>query len=703
MKGLFQDGVINFNREKGKWECDVEEIRKIDASPNIIDFLLNKLAALGERTRETIKLAACLGNTFQLSFLSFILKKDPIETIQSLEEAIRDGVIIPLDRGYRLLNSISTWNQEDMQNFDSLFKFQHDRVQQAVYSMLDDASKQKTHLFIAQVLDEQRQKGKIDATEVARHYLEAYTLIESPEEKRRLIELNMHVAKKAIDANAYKQADQYIRVAIKFAEETCREENRQLLLNVYGLAAEIAFQLGDIPSGNGFIRLLLDHTGDKTAKAEILTLKAIHMSAAGYMREAVNTSIMALKTVGYSFPKTVKVHHVAIATAKFMMTLGFRHPYRFLKNPPLTDLRHDIALKNYALIGQTCFNLGDANGYSTAFFEGAVITMKHGISNLSAYIFATTAAVLIAVFKLTKMSRLFSEMAIKLEETTEDLFIKANCATILSCFNYFWHYDHKILPKKFAETLQLAYQTGNNFYRAATAACYTQYMPDLELKKAHEMNVKMMAIASEANSPRFLEAIQIIQGGFANLLGVTTSPFNLDYTEFSERKMRRHVITSENQMGYGAYAATKLEVLVLREKWSAACKHASKGRKYILGVYGTKYEMLYRFYKFLALVQDMPKMKGPKRWLYILDAMNERKIISIWYKNNPGSFGMIESIVSAENCALQRKPLDETLKMFEKAIEICKAHSAKMHALACHRAFLYAKSKGFDRIGQIYL
>ena len=228
-------------------------------------------------------------------------------------------------------------------------------------------------------------------------------------------------------------------------------------------------------------------------------------------------------------------------------------------------------------------------------------------------------------------------------------------------------------------------------------------MHEMELDKIYELSVKMESIAKEANSPQFCEALEIIRGGAANLLGITDSRFSLNYSGFNESRARKKVLASGNLMGLGGYTAVKTEVLVLRERWAEAVKVAWKGRWSILGVIATKYEMTYRFYKLLALTQYIPQLSGVRRWVHYLDAVAQRWILWLWSRDNPKGFAVYDAIASADFAALERKPLDVVLKKFEKAIAAGRAHSVKMHALACQRAYLFAKKHDLSDLAKVYL
>jgi serine/threonine protein kinase len=88
--------VVREGTQASPWQWDTDEIEKSDITDNIVELMIENLRKLPEPTLETIKLAACIGNHFDLDTLSIVHKTSLGETYDRLEPAIQEGLVIPV-------------------------------------------------------------------------------------------------------------------------------------------------------------------------------------------------------------------------------------------------------------------------------------------------------------------------------------------------------------------------------------------------------------------------------------------------------------------------------------------------------------------------------------------------------------------------------------------------------------------------------
>jgi serine/threonine protein kinase len=95
LNSLYTDQLLTVDRESGVWSWNLEQIRAQTVTDNVVEFMIRKIKDLSESTQTVLKLAACLGNPFDLPTLSLIYQNSSQVTANEIKYAIQTGFIIP--------------------------------------------------------------------------------------------------------------------------------------------------------------------------------------------------------------------------------------------------------------------------------------------------------------------------------------------------------------------------------------------------------------------------------------------------------------------------------------------------------------------------------------------------------------------------------------------------------------------------------
>ena len=132
-QGLYRDGYISFDIESQKWQCDFSAMQLAVTNPNLLDYMVERLARFPAPTQELLKLAACIGFDFDIVMLAAIAQEDLEVVMAHLLPALQQGFLL-YDNETCDLNS---------QRIEC--RFLHDQGHQATYSLVSKSEKLQIH------------------------------------------------------------------------------------------------------------------------------------------------------------------------------------------------------------------------------------------------------------------------------------------------------------------------------------------------------------------------------------------------------------------------------------------------------------------------------------------------------------------------------------------------------------------------------
>ncbi|MFC1617508.1 AAA family ATPase [Candidatus Margulisiibacteriota bacterium] len=69
IKRIYQDKILVFNKQEEKWIWKLDKIKSIEISKNVLNVIIKKIAQMSEDVKEILKIATCVGITFEFKAL----------------------------------------------------------------------------------------------------------------------------------------------------------------------------------------------------------------------------------------------------------------------------------------------------------------------------------------------------------------------------------------------------------------------------------------------------------------------------------------------------------------------------------------------------------------------------------------------------------------------------------------------------------
>nr|WP_265266662.1 serine/threonine-protein kinase PknK [Spirulina subsalsa] len=101
LKALYEDHLIYFDRKSHHWQCDLTQVHGVALTDDVVSFMAQQLQKLPPNTQESLKLAACIGNQFDLETLAIASEQSETDVADYLWTALQQGFVIPQSQVYK--------------------------------------------------------------------------------------------------------------------------------------------------------------------------------------------------------------------------------------------------------------------------------------------------------------------------------------------------------------------------------------------------------------------------------------------------------------------------------------------------------------------------------------------------------------------------------------------------------------------------
>jgi tRNA A-37 threonylcarbamoyl transferase component Bud32 len=215
LRTLAEKKLLAFNAATACWVWNIDRIEQEQISDNVVELVAERIGRLSSAAQRLVQLASCIGNHFDLHTLAIVSGGTPGETAAALAEPIAQEIIIPIGEGYKY----APWS-ETSGNAEVLYRFAHDRLQQAAYAVTPATERPHLHNDIGRLIMErstplQREERLFD---IVGHLNLARTLATSSERRAELAQLNLRAGRKARGSNAYEAALSHFTTGLELVE-----------------------------------------------------------------------------------------------------------------------------------------------------------------------------------------------------------------------------------------------------------------------------------------------------------------------------------------------------------------------------------------------------------------------------------------------------------------------------------------------------
>ncbi|MBD3559290.1 AAA family ATPase, partial [Planktothrix sp. FACHB-1355] len=693
LKTLHAENLLNFNFRYRSWQWNINQIEAVGITDNVVELMIGKLKKLPDATQQVLRLAACVGASFDLNTLSIICEKSPAEVFQNLTPAVQSTLIL----------AASEW---DYQLLIQNYQFLHDRVQQAAYALIDEEQKQAVHLQIGRLLLQNTQPQDLGEKifNIVDHLDLGIALVSPQTERDKIARLNLIAGEKAKAATAYEAALKYLTVGMDILDKNRWADRYELSLSLHKERAEVEYLSGNFERSEKLFTIALEQAKSNFSKLEIYRIYMNLCMTQGKFSQAVSLGLDGLRSLGIDVPnsQTELLTVISAESEEVAAKLQKRNMESLLDDPECQDNEKRLCMNLIVDLWAAAYLMGDRNWSDWCSFKIVNFTLTYGVVGASAFGYILYGFILAARYQYP-LAYQFGQLGFRLIN-------KLNIRTLLGkVINIF---AHTIGP------YQVHLRNNVELYALSTIAClecgdliygvwaiyyriWARFIVGDELTEVYEDSKKYLFSVQKINDRNIFYSYLSLQNTIRTLLddNEVVAPDEL----FDEAVILKEWQESGFNIGIHWHGTRKLQLLLIQGEFAKAAQLAIENEKTVGSCAGFYNIIEHYFYASLCLTAhySVASEKAQQEYRKIL-ADNEAKM-KIWADNCPVNYLHKYLLIKAEIARLSGQDL-EAIDYYDRAIESASENKyIQNEALAHELAAKFWLSKGKQKIAQVYM
>ena len=703
LKALHQDGLIEFDRVAGCWQCDIVRVREAALTDDVVEFMALQLQKLPPATQNVLKLAACVGNQFDLGNLAVVSQQLETETAADLWKALQEGLILPESEVYKFY--MGRERREEAENSEVVnYKFLHDRVQQAAYSLIPEQERDRAHYQIGQLLSQQISPAAIEEQifSVVNQLNYGIALIEDQRERDELTQLNLTACRKARGATAYQAAREYAEIGLNLLGESAWQRQYEMTLNLHEIAAGVASLCGEFDQMDRWIDTVIHHTRTPLERVSVYIVKIQALTSQNKFLEAIAIGLLSLKELGVELPDSPTSEDIQQAVQEINSSIGDRPIEELFDLPAIVDAQKLAAMQVAASIGTACYLVGSSL-FALVTALQVNLSIQYGNSPTSAYSYSCYGMFLNNFLQDVTVADQFCRLAYRLASGADAKNIRSATFTAIGVLLY----HRKSHLRETLPILQAGYQAGLETGHLEFVGhnghgfCLNSYWCGQPLA---ELEPQIRAYRQQ-----LLDLNQLTTANYCSIYWETTlfllgnpNKFEISFEEerYEEKLVSQSLATNDlyRLCSFYLYRAT---LRFLLGDIARADLDVDRARQYIAGSAGITSEAVLYFYdSLIALATPESETQLETQRQRVQE--NQRKL-QHWAEHAPMNYLHKWQLVEAEKYRVARQRA-EAIEMYDRAIVGAKENEyIQEQALANELAAKFYLDWGKEKVAQAYM
>ncbi|BAY92896.1 MULTISPECIES: trifunctional serine/threonine-protein kinase/ATP-binding protein/sensor histidine kinase [unclassified Tolypothrix] len=705
IKALYQENIIYFDFELGCWQCDIYQVTMQAVTDDVVAFMSLQLRKLPSSTQEILQLAACIGNSFDLATLAIVSEQSEIEAAACLWKALQEGLIVPIGDVYKFYVGQETLLPPSANQQNVAYKFLHDRIQQAAYSLIPDEQKQKTHYQIGQLLRQQiHPDARVERIfEIVNQLNYGTSLISEQTQRIELAQLNLIACRKAKNSTAYKAAREYATVGLSFLGEQTWQQQYEMSLTFHELAAEVAMLCGDFEVMEELIDAVIHQTHSLLEQVSVYCLRIQAKISQHQLIEALAIGIELLQKLGITINESSTPEDIQQSIQEINNLIGDRKIKDFIHLPRMIDdniiaifqITSSIISAAY-ICGSPLFPLLTALSVK--------LSLTYGNISDSPKYYAGYGIVICNLLQDIDLATEFGQLALDMVLKFDAKVTKPEVLMLQGGFILHRKSHIRETLPLLSESYTTALEVGNLQFlgNAGHCFCLNAFWCGQPLTTVEQDTQNYYKGLMQSNQLTTANYCRIYWQSVLNLLGFANYPTILSGSALQETEFQPLLRSANDLFGLYYFYLYKLMLCFLFGEFEQANNYTLECRNYLMAAGGTVGTPVFYFYDSLIAIAELSQLSDEVSTVLERVEKNQTQL-QLWAHYAPMNHQHKFDLVEAEKCRVLGQKA-EAGELYDQAISGAKANEyIQEEALANEIAAKFYLSWDKQRIAQEYM
>jgi PAS domain S-box-containing protein len=686
ISSLADERMLIFDHDAARWFWDLDRIHAKGYTDNVVDLMVGKLNRLPVETQKTLQNLACFGNVAEIAVLSIALESSDEQVNASLWEATRLELVERLEDSY---------------------KFIHDRVQEAAYSLIPEELRAPAHLrigrlLVAHIAPEKREKA---AFEIVNQLNRGAAEIASQHERDQLAEFNLIAGRRAKGSTAYASALKYLIIGAALFDDDCWARRRDLIFVLELERAECEFLTGELAAADERLTVLSNRTVNTIERARVACLHIDVCMALDQSCRAVAVALDYLRHVDIDWSPHPTEDEALREYQQIWSQLGSRTIENLIDLPLMTDPESLATVDVLTKLSAPAL-VTDRNLSSVTACRAVNLSLAHGNCDASCLAYVRLGSIAGPRFGDQQVGFRFGQVGYELVERHGLKRFQAHTYFGFALWMARWMKHVRRSSDLMRRALDAANKIGDLTYAAYASSNLNSDLlfagdPLSEVQREVELGLALV------QRIRFGLVTDITTAQLAlirTLRGLTPKFGCFASGQIEELSFERHLAGNPAlKLAECWYWVRKLQARYVAGDYKEAMDASSTAQRLLGASFPCFEEVEYHFYSALSHSASCDSVSSDERQQHLETLALHQRELEMWAKNCPNNFENRAALVGAEIARIEGRDRD-AMNLYEKAI-----HSARTNgfvhneALAYERASAFYGAQGFYQFAELYL